>query len=262
MATSTNSLNTITVDGITYNAAAYESTQQVAARSNELDKEAFLQLLVAQLQHQDPLEPQDNGEFIAQMAQFSSLEQMSNMTKSMDNITTVLNNIDTSVLVGQLSGMIGKGVEWLNTESAADENGNPVTQSSSLSGTITGVTVASGVTKIIAVDAEGTRHQVDISNVAHVYELGTTEDEQAASETSASSALVGKTVSWEQEDAEVDDDGDTVYTTSQMSGVVQSYDENENKLLVLVDGVTYRVDPDSATLVANTASTTSTNAAE
>ena len=238
---STNSLNTITVDGITYNAAAYESTQQVAAKSNELDKEAFLQLLVAQLQHQDPLEPQDNGEFIAQMAQFSSLEQMSNMTKSMDNITTVLNNIDTSVLVGQLSGMIGKGVEWLNTESSADENGNPVTQSSSLSGTITGVTVASGVTKIIAVDAEGTRHQVDISNVAHVYELGSTEEEQAEETVSTSAQMVGQLVSWEETDVSTDENGETVYTKNTVVGVIQEYDKYDDMFKIeIADSDTVR----------------------
>ena len=175
---STNPFNTITVDGVTYDAAAYaKANPDTTTKSNELGKDAFLQLLVAQLQNQDPLEPQDNGEFIAQMAQFSSLEQMQNMTKSMDKISELISNIDTSVLVGQLSGMIGKGVEWLTSETTADENGEPVTTNSSLSGVIKGVTVASGVTKIIAEDADGNRHQVDIANVAHVYEKDSDEAE-------------------------------------------------------------------------------------
>ena len=246
---STNSLNTITVDGVTYNAAAYESSQQKTTKSNELDKDAFLQLLVAQLQNQDPLEPQDNGEFIAQMAQFSTLEQMNNMTESMNKIGDLVSNIDTSVLVGQLSGMIGKGVEWMNTTSTADEDGNPVTETSSLSGIITGVTVASGVTKIIATDADGNRHQVDIANIAHVYEIGSSEGEQATAATNANASLVGQKVSWNEIDASVDEDGATVYTQNQIIGVVRDFDENENKLIVRVDGVDYRVDPTSATLV-------------
>ena len=51
-------------------------------RSSNLGKDEFLNLLVTQLQYQDPLEPQDDKEFIAQMAQFSSLEQMQNLNNS------------------------------------------------------------------------------------------------------------------------------------------------------------------------------------
>lgn len=51
-------------------------------RSSDLGKDEFLNLLVTQLQYQDPLEPTDDKEFIAQMAQFSSLEQMQNLNTS------------------------------------------------------------------------------------------------------------------------------------------------------------------------------------
>ena len=49
-----------------------------------MDKDAFLQLLVAQMQYQDPLEPTSNTEFISQYAQFSQVEQMQNMAASTD----------------------------------------------------------------------------------------------------------------------------------------------------------------------------------
>lgn len=50
--------------------------------SSALDKDAFLRLLVTQLSNQDPLSPMEDREFIAQMAQFSSLEQMQNLNDS------------------------------------------------------------------------------------------------------------------------------------------------------------------------------------
>lgn len=169
-----NALNTVTVDGVTYSAEAYSAKQKADAAKevkNDLDKDAFIKLLVAQLQYQDPLEPQENGEFIAQMAQFSSLEQMTNVATKLEDINTLVGNIDTSVLVGQLSSMIGKGVDWTHSTQTADEEGNPVTMTEELSGVITGVTVSSGVTKIVVETAEGKPYQVEISNINSVYDL-------------------------------------------------------------------------------------------
>jgi flagellar basal-body rod modification protein FlgD len=56
--------------------------QETKTYNTNLDKDAFLKLLVTQLKNQDPLEPMDNTEFIAQMAQFSSLEQAQNTNKT------------------------------------------------------------------------------------------------------------------------------------------------------------------------------------
>ena len=169
-----NAFNTITVDGVTYDAAAYAEQQKLAKAGkveNDLDKDAFIKLLVTQLQYQDPLEPQENGEFIAQMAQFSSLEQMTNVAGKLEDINTLVGNIDTSVLVGQLSGMIGQGVDWTRTIQTADEEGNPVTETNDLKGVITGVSVKDGSTKINAVAEDGQVYQVEISEINSVYDL-------------------------------------------------------------------------------------------
>lgn len=64
----------------------YFTTFETKRNTGELGKEDFLYLLVTQLKYQDPLNPMDDKEFIAQMAQFSSLEQMQNLNTSMLNV--------------------------------------------------------------------------------------------------------------------------------------------------------------------------------
>ncbi len=63
------------------------SSNETESQNNTgtLDKDAFLELLVTQLQNQDPLNPMEDKEFIAQMAQFSSLEQIQNLDKNLQN---------------------------------------------------------------------------------------------------------------------------------------------------------------------------------
>lgn len=70
-----------------------------------LGKDAFLQLLVTQLQYQDPLSPQSNEEFVSQLAQFSSLEEMQAMTNSLAN-SQALSLVGKNVIVevGKSSG--------------------------------------------------------------------------------------------------------------------------------------------------------------
>ena len=69
----------------------------------KLDKEAFLQLLVAQMKYQDPLEPTDNTEYVSQLANFSSLEQMQNMNDSLKNMSTASDLQRASSLVGNFA---------------------------------------------------------------------------------------------------------------------------------------------------------------
>jgi flagellar basal-body rod modification protein FlgD len=66
--------------------AQSESSQKPGA----LGKDAFLQLLVTQLQHQDPTKPQDETQFIAQLATFSSLEQLTQISDGVEKLVAAL----------------------------------------------------------------------------------------------------------------------------------------------------------------------------
>ncbi|MGC4085794.1 MAG: flagellar hook capping FlgD N-terminal domain-containing protein [Vicinamibacterales bacterium] len=67
---------------------------------NTLGKDAFLNLLVTQLQHQDPTKPMDDTAFLAQLAQFSSLEQLQQMNQSLTTISQFYTALGTGSAAG------------------------------------------------------------------------------------------------------------------------------------------------------------------
>jgi len=89
------------------NVSSYEAQKAEAAittASDELGQDSFLKLLVAQMQHQDPLNPQGNEEFIAQLAQFTSLEQLMGVNTALGDLyaaTTSMNNASMTQLLGR-----------------------------------------------------------------------------------------------------------------------------------------------------------------
>ncbi|MEQ8167390.1 MAG: flagellar hook capping FlgD N-terminal domain-containing protein [Candidatus Eremiobacterota bacterium] len=97
---------------------------------NELGKDQFLELLIKQLQNQDPLSPTDNTEFIAQLAQFSSLEQMNNLNSSFEKLMSFQ-------MVNQAASFIDKSVV------IKDDSGKEIT------GTVEKVVMQDGSPKIV-----------------------------------------------------------------------------------------------------------------
>jgi len=92
--------------------AAVKSTDEAAASvstEQELGRDTFLQLLVLELQNQDPLEPVDNADMLAQLAQFTSLEQMTALNESFETLSGNIDQLNfisaTSLLGRQVSGV-------------------------------------------------------------------------------------------------------------------------------------------------------------
>jgi flagellar basal-body rod modification protein FlgD len=95
----------------------YLSQKQASTTgSKTLGKDDFLKILMVQLQNQDPLKPMEDKEFISQMANFSTLEQMTNMTSLLEKYLSI-NPYDSLV---KYSELIGKQVEW-NNNGVADK---------------------------------------------------------------------------------------------------------------------------------------------
>ena len=76
---------------------------------SELDKDDFLKILLTQLTHQDPTKPMEDKEFIAQMAQFSSLEQMTNMTKEFGQMQNMVKANHAVSLIGKNVNIVDNG---------------------------------------------------------------------------------------------------------------------------------------------------------
>lgn len=132
-------------DGKIAEKKAIESTAKDRTGTSELGKDSFLQLLVAQMKYQDPLNPTSDTEYISQLAQFSQLEQLQNLSSTNEN--------------SQMLSMVGKEV-CVTTEK---EDGTLEYRQ----GKVSGVTVSGGKA-YLSVDGG----LYDAEHLAEVYESG------------------------------------------------------------------------------------------
>ena len=115
--------------------------------ANQLDKDMFLKLMVTQLRNQDPMNPQDSSEFLAQTAQFTSLEKLDQVA------TQSAQNLATQVAFGA-SSLAGRSVTYLSEDGATEAKGTVESVRFTASGpilTVAGTQVP--VANIISVDA-------------------------------------------------------------------------------------------------------------
>lgn len=90
------------------------ATAQATAAEQSMGKDAFMKLLVTQLKNQDPLAPADNSEYIAQLAQFSSLEQMQELNDNIVGLAVLQQNNALMSQLTQSSALIGQQVRYLD----------------------------------------------------------------------------------------------------------------------------------------------------
>jgi flagellar basal-body rod modification protein FlgD len=106
-------MNTINSLNMNTNTSTKSTKQQ-----GQVDKDLFLQILTTQLRNQDPTQPMEDREMIAQMAQFSTLEQISNLNQAFNQF------IDSQqVDISRYSTMINKEVTWTDDVTGKEESG-------------------------------------------------------------------------------------------------------------------------------------------
>jgi len=143
-----------TVNGLTEIDRIINKTlsNQNKRKTGELGKDEFLNLLVTQLKYQDPLEPMDDKEFISQMAQFSSLEQMQNVNRSISALKAF--------------SLIGK---YVYTDTNNEEG---INKSEYVEGEVTGVKISEGSIYLVTGEQD-----IPMDNVISVTDVKVQENE-------------------------------------------------------------------------------------
>lgn len=170
MSTSSSALSTSYEDMVSQVQAAENTRKAVSSSNNELGKDDFLKLLITQMQYQDPLNPMDNTEMVAQLAQFSALEQMQ--------------NVATSTAYNQAVNMIGKSI-------TATVYNEVTKQYDYVDGVAQSVNIKNGEVYLKVDDVD-----VPIGSVATVEESATSGTNSILNNMSSAQALtlVGKTI--------------------------------------------------------------------
>jgi flagellar basal-body rod modification protein FlgD len=120
------------------NATAAANATANSSSDSTISKDEFLQLFVTQLKNQDPLNPMDSAGFTAQLAQFSSLEQLTNINDGVTSLLAYENSLQNAVAASLIGKQVGYQVK------GADGNAGDVQH-----GTVTGITFDSGKTSFI-----------------------------------------------------------------------------------------------------------------
>jgi flagellar basal-body rod modification protein FlgD len=128
-----------------------DSSTSASGFGNGLDKDTFLKLLVAQMQYQNPDSPTDGAAYIQQMATFSQVEQLNNISKAQTEATSW-----QLTVAGE--GMLGKSITGTNSSGK------------SVSGTVSGINILDAGPQLVLADGS----KVDVSSVLSVTQPAST----------------------------------------------------------------------------------------
>lgn len=184
-----------------------------------LGKDDFMKILIAQLQNQDPTNPMQDTEFIAQMAQFSALEQTMNLTKAFEKFAESQNQAQLI----QYNAFVGKEIKWhvletdKNGKPVLDENDKPVVKEGT--GTIVGIKYVEGSVIFTMDDGQ----ELNPGNISEVLAGGSTSGNSLVE----ASMVIGKTVTYEVDGEE---QSGTVVSVTNKDGKIQYVLDNDTRL--------------------------------
>ncbi len=181
------------------------STAQSSEAEETLGREEFLVLLVAQLENQDPLAPQEGTDFTAQLAEYSQLEQLMNLNDSIEGMSTALAGDNQ-----------GDGTDYIGKEVTGYIDSMDVSEGSVTSGFYNLNAAADVIVDVY--DSNGDK-------VNRLY--------QGQKESG------GQLIAWDGADANGDSVGDGTYTYTVMADYGQGYEQVTTSVSGTVDGVTY-----------------------
>ncbi len=206
-------------------AGVYSADQQAALAAqnsgptDELGKDAFLKLLTTQLQHQDPLNPMENAEFVAQLAQFSSLEQLQGLSDGMESLYLVNMSMNNAAL----TGLIGKDVVATGNDfHYAGTGDETVTYAASAAATTSSITITNADGDVVFTKDLGPMSAGDGSYTWDGKDL----NGQACAEGDYSFAITA-----------TDAQGAEVAVTEQMRGRIDGMDLSSGSPLLTMDGI-------------------------
>ncbi|QED47546.1 flagellar hook assembly protein FlgD [Cytobacillus dafuensis] len=154
--------------------------------SDILGKDDFLKILMVQLQNQDPMNPLEDKDFIAQMATFSTLEQITNMSNTMEKFVKVQ---EQSQLIAY-NQFVGKDITWHKVSAATKPGGEPVIEE----GTGKVASIQFKDNSVLFILEDGTK--LEPGNISQVNE--TSKDNAMVQ----ASMMIGKTITYLEDKAE------------------------------------------------------------
>lgn len=177
-----------------------------------LGKDDFLKILITQLQHQDPTNPVEDKEFIAQMAQFSTLEQMQNMTKAMEDLLE--SQLQTQLMA--YTSFIGQEVKWHEITDKLDEKGKPMINEGQ--GVIVEIKFKNGMPLFILDDGK----EITVGNISSILKKNS-EKPVVENPLVEASKLIGKTVKYQNENDDL------------VQGIIEAVTTNNQTIEYILD---------------------------
>ena len=120
-----------------------ENNTPIIMPGEENNKELFLKMLVAQMQNQDPFNPQDPTQYVTQLSQFTMLEQTMTLNHNMEQMMGMTSGLLTNSALNSATSLIGKEVE-MNATKLDESSNNTKSENKTIKGMVEGVHIKDG----------------------------------------------------------------------------------------------------------------------